>query len=363
MLIVLDDSETSPVDNLFDPRAQVVKVRGFDAVVTPMIYNGVGSFDAQTMGFFGANQYVQWREPGNVLVQLSGLGLDEATLIRIARSLRVVDKQGWDEFTAQAPGRGGARPIPEQSRVFRGEDAEIEAAFEAAFDGASVDDIAPHLEGGDQLDEAIVTTLGRYGDPAAFSADVHTIDRVNRRTALVTFSVLVNGRPNLTNQQGAAVKIDGRWLVRRATYCAIIEIGQARCPAPTATTTGPPPANEAAARQIVTETFVSANDADTPLRRRIGYVDNPKGLEDAYEAASRSFPEALANYTVEVRDVSFTNKNEAIVVYDLLAPGAPVTEFPNRRGEVVRIDGEWKVTRATVCGILGLAQAGGCGPP
>ncbi len=119
---------------------------------------------------------------------------------------------------------------------------------------------------------------------------------------------------------------------------------------------GPPPADEAAARQAVIEVFGAANNSGTPLARRITLVDDPAGLRDAYREAASSQPEAMANYRVEIHDVRFLSATEAAVRYDLVAQ-ATIGSFPGRTGRAVFVDGEWKVSRSTVCGLLSLAQA------
>ncbi|MGH9048842.1 MAG: hypothetical protein ACRDY4_03840 [Acidimicrobiia bacterium] len=122
--------------------------------------------------------------------------------------------------------------------------------------------------------------------------------------------------------------------------------------------TGPPPADEDAARRQVTEVFVAALSSDTPLDQRIAMVDNSTGLRDAYADAAQWQPQALADFTVEIHDVRFMNAEEAAVLYELVVPSvAPGLFEQERAGRAVLVNGEWRVSRETVCGILGFAHA------
>jgi hypothetical protein len=126
--------------------------------------------------------------------------------------------------------------------------------------------------------------------------------------------------------------------------------------------TGPPPTDEDAARQQVTAVFVEALSSDTSLDERIALVDDSTGLRDAYNDAGRLQPQALADFTVDVHDVRFVNATEAAVLYELVVPSVmPGLVDQERAGRLVLVDGEWKVSRDTVCGILGFAQAA-CDP-
>lgn len=237
---IVDHSEHPPGANLYFSDARVVSVHGRDALLSPFLFAPPGGFNAQTLWLSGTDLFLQWIEPGNVLVTLRGVGLSESEIMTIARKLQIVDDQGWQDLQRQ-----------------------------------------------------VVSTSPGFPPP-----------------------------------------------------------------------TGPPPTDEDAARQAVTDTFARANDADTPLADRISLVDDSTGLRKAYRAARRYQREALDTYGVEVREVRFVNATEAAVLYDLVYRSPPTASatmtMAGRIGKVVFIHGKWKVSRESVCGLLGLAGAGGC---
>ena len=62
------------------------------------------------------------------------------------------------------------------------------------------------------------------------SARVDAVRLVSSERALVTFSILANGAPKLDDQQGGAVRVNGRWVVNRATYCSVVALVGVGCP-------------------------------------------------------------------------------------------------------------------------------------
>jgi hypothetical protein len=46
----------------------------------------------------------------------------------------------------------------------------------------------------------------------------------------VRYTILHGGVPNFSNMPGAAIKIDGKWMVTRETVCNLLTYGGLHCP-------------------------------------------------------------------------------------------------------------------------------------
>jgi hypothetical protein len=117
---------------------------------------------------------------------------------------------------------------------------------------------------------------------------------------------------------------------------------------------GPPPADEAAARAAVTATVMAWAEAVRSGGARFDLIDDPHGLDVAVGEARRNVPRELAEHSVEVSLVQFLDATHAQVTYTLLVPG---NAFRDRVGQVVLVNGTWKLTRETICTDLLLASA------
>ena len=239
---VADAVERSPGASLSDvgPGAigadpHVVDVRGHHAVVARIALNGGGAYNARTTFMVGANQTVQWREPRNVTVTVNGVGLTEAEVLAVARGLRRVDADGWDEVLALAPGRSGAPPpAPAQlAEPVRGERAAVADAFERWLSSTrDLDTMTEVIEDGTDLRGSFEQLAKSSNNPAHPGVRVTSVRLVGTDRALVTFTILSDGRELLPDQQGGAVKIDGRWRVSRSTFCSVVALVNVQCAAP-----------------------------------------------------------------------------------------------------------------------------------
>jgi hypothetical protein len=106
---VVDNSDEPPGINLSYSDARLVDVRDHEAVSTPLL-GSPPPFDAKTSFLMAANRYVQWFERDRTRVTISGVGLDEAQVLDIARSLEPIDAATWasmrtdlDQPTLPAP--------------------------------------------------------------------------------------------------------------------------------------------------------------------------------------------------------------------------------------------------------------------
>jgi hypothetical protein len=231
---VVDNTETPPGTSLqvggpFDADPHLAEVRGRHAVVSRQLYNGSGGgYDQQTLFLQGSDVFVQWLEPQNVLVTVSSLGLSEDDTLAIARALRVVDQDGWDQVMVQAPGRSGTASTNGNGPPFQGTDADVANAFIGWLEATTVDGVVSNVESGEALRSTIEQVQMKR--TAGTTGRVEAVRLVGDDRAFVTFSIFIGGGATLGNQQGAAVRVNGRWLVNRATYCAIVGMGGFQCP-------------------------------------------------------------------------------------------------------------------------------------
>jgi hypothetical protein len=225
-------SDVGPSSIGADPH--IVDVRGHHAVVTRIALNGGGTYGPRTMFMIGADQVVEWREPHGVSVTVSGVGLSEAEVLAVARDLRSTDLPGWTALVAQAPGRsGGFVPAPAKQTLFKGEEGNVARAFHDWIDRIGKPGAATSIiERGDDLTDTFAELFSSPALPPNLSVDVTGVRIVQPDRALVRFSILSNGQPKLSDQQGGAVKVDGEWRVSRSTFCAVVALVNVRCPAP-----------------------------------------------------------------------------------------------------------------------------------
>jgi hypothetical protein len=85
-------------------------------------------------------------------------------------------------------------------------------------------------------------------------------------------------------------------------------------------------------------------------------VDDPSGLADVRDELRERYPEMLGGrVTYEITDVVFTSPTEASYYFRPVIED--YSELPRQIGRARMIDGEWKITRATVCAMFQLGGA------
>ncbi len=99
------------------------------------------------------------------------------------------------------------------------------------------------------------------------------------------------------------------------------------------------------------ETFFSGkSDAQTKL----GVIEDPDRFAKTINAQSSS---GLAESTsVTVSEMSLVSPGRASVVYTILMDDKPV--LPDQTGYAVKVDGKWKVSASSFCGLLTLENGG-----
>jgi hypothetical protein len=68
--------------------------------------------------------------------------------------------------------------------------------------------------------------------PDGYSGELQSLQFDDATHARFTFTLLLHGQPLYMNQQGEAVKIDGRWMMTRQSECSLLALGQLICPPP-----------------------------------------------------------------------------------------------------------------------------------
>ena len=119
-----------------------------------------------------------------------------------------------------------------------------------------------------------------------------------------------------------------------------------------------PAAEEAALRAAIDEVFRWADD---PKQDRSAYIEDTTGIAEARDRLlAGSYAENAGTAEITVEAVVFTSPTEAWYRYDLHTSSI---EFPNRYGIARKsADGNWQLTRATICQDLALAPGAECEP-
>jgi endonuclease/exonuclease/phosphatase family metal-dependent hydrolase len=108
-------------------------------------------------------------------------------------------------------------------------------AFRTLFDGdiTDVDAKLAALEDGEILRPFFLATYAAQGDLVErIRVRIDGIEPVDADHANVTYSLLLDGSPVLDHLEGSAVRVNGRWLVSRRTYCDVSTQGVPEIPPP-----------------------------------------------------------------------------------------------------------------------------------
>jgi hypothetical protein len=137
-----------------------------------------------------------------------------------------------------------------------------------------------------------------------------------------------------------------------STRIVVVDGGGAAAAPPTTAAPGEGPASEEDAAAIEeTIQLAIGQDPDRDFEARLPYTEGAEDVEQTYNAVF----DLIASFDVEleVSDIT-TNGDEARAVVDVVvdgesfAAGLPVP--------LVRVDGEWKVTRDGVCAVLSVGS-------
>jgi hypothetical protein len=127
-------------------------------------------------------------------------------------------------------------------------------------------------------------------------------------------------------------------------------------PAPTMPEPGEPPTDEAAARAAITDTFLAAFDGANDRDAKAPHYER----SDVWLAASEEWGQIPSNEGVaeslyaEVHEIVFTSADRASVRFSLMSRDTEAPALGNQIGEAVLIDGQWKVSIETSCGLVAM---------
>jgi hypothetical protein len=120
---------------------------------------------------------------------------------------------------------------------------------------------------------------------------------------------------------------------------------------------GEPPADVDAATAAVQTAFATVFDGDAnDVDAKLAFIDRPRALADTFAQAAINFPDATASARTRIDEVRFLDGETAAVLWSLDVQGYNGF-FQNQIGYAYLTDGVWKVSRGTVCGVLGLAAS------
>ena len=118
--------------------------------------------------------------------------------------------------------------------------AAVKQAWTSFFSGStSAADKIKLLQNGQAFSQIINEAAGLAISKTS-SATVSNVVINSPTSATVTYSIDLGGKPALQNQTGAAVKVNGTWLVGDASFCALLALeGQSvpACSSATSSTT------------------------------------------------------------------------------------------------------------------------------
>ena len=121
-------------------------------------------------------------------------------------------------------------------------------------------------------------------------------------------------------------------------------------PQPTSSSAAAEPVSGAAAVAAITANWKTVFNGKAPLARRLALVQNGSQLAAFVQAqAKTSFGQAAMGSSAAVSSVIITSPSQATVHWDLLLLGTPLLK--NQVGNAVYLDGVWKVSVASFCGL------------
>ncbi|HEY3877135.1 MAG TPA: hypothetical protein VGM12_00910 [Trebonia sp.] len=120
-------------------------------------------------------------------------------------------------------------------------------------------------------------------------------------------------------------------------------------PKPASSTAAAEPASGAAAVAAITANWKTVFNGKAPIPRRLALVQNGSQLTAFIEATAKtSFGQAAMGSTATVSSVIISSA-QATVHWNLLLLGTPLLK--NQVGNAVYLDGVWKVSIASFCGL------------
>lgn len=137
--------------------------------------------------------------------------------------------------TSTAPETSSPAPLTASPDADGSDTEAIRAAFLGWIDAQPKDAIDAFVEDYASIRDAHRQGMAQHSPESLtrYSGRVDSITVVDDTHADVVYSILFDGIPQYGHRAGEAVKIDGTWMVTRATVCDLLALGGITCPAPT----------------------------------------------------------------------------------------------------------------------------------
>ncbi len=126
---------------------------------------------------------------------------------------------------------------------------------------------------------------------------------------------------------------------------------------------GPPPADEAAARAGIEYAYTHHNEVDDDGVTLVNVQAGTNLAEPLRQAAKRIPDPNAASANVVVDDVLFLRPDEAVVWFGVEVGGQRFAGVNGWEGRAVLIEGRWLIEHATIVGLLGFAGVNAPPPP
>ena len=101
-------------------------------------------------------------------------------------------------------------------------------AYETLFDGTITDpdEKLASLQDAAALRDSFIARMQSIGDLATRTGvEIESMTPAGRNAVDLVFTITLDGAPVLDQLPGRAVKVDGRWLVARRSYCQVATLG------------------------------------------------------------------------------------------------------------------------------------------
>jgi len=159
---------------------------------------------------------------------------------RRVEAFRILDSFKVEPSAQPATTTVVSEPLPPPSAVATppptfaasSEEQQIRAAFLGWIDAQPHDNVAAYVEDAASILDSLREGMAQHtpDDLAKYSGRVDFVQIVDPTHANVRYSILWDGHDSIPYQDGAAIKVDGRWMVTRETVCALLAVGNVHCP-------------------------------------------------------------------------------------------------------------------------------------
>lgn len=112
--------------------------------------------------------------------------------------------------------------------------------------------------------------------------------------------------------------------------------------------------SDPAARSAIVAAWEKFINKSSTVPERLALLESADALTEAINLAAKN--PVLGQADAKVKDVIFTAKDRARVIYDVIIGGA--VALPDSEGIAVLVGSDWKVSKSTFCALAALAVGG-----